>query len=73
MKKNAQRAVVEMSFIIFLFYANLLMGQFTNAGMGQEKGLVWAILNIFTLANFIIAIIAAFVGYVVFEYLREKL
>jgi len=73
MKKNAQRAVVEMSFIIFLFYANLLMGQFISSGMGEEKGLVWAILNIFTLSNFIIAVVAAFIGYIVFEYLRKKL
>jgi len=26
MKKNAWRAVIEVGFIIFLFYSNLLMG-----------------------------------------------
>ncbi|HVO28668.1 MAG TPA: hypothetical protein VMT81_01660 [Candidatus Paceibacterota bacterium] len=73
MKKNLQRAIVEVAFIVFLFYANLLMGQFTSSGMGRERGLVWAILNIFTLPNFIIAVVAAFIGYIVFEYLRKKL
>ena len=72
MRKNLQRAIVEVAFIVFLFYTNLLMGQFTNSGMGQEKGLVWAILNIFTLSNFIIAVVAAFIGYIIFEYLRKK-
>jgi hypothetical protein len=73
MKNNVLRAIIEMGFIIFLFYSNLLMGEFTNSGMGQEKGLAWAILNIFTMSNFMIAIVAAFVGYIVFEFLRKKL
>lgn len=61
-----------MGFIIFLFYSNLLMGEFTRSGMGQEKGLLWAILNIFTWSNLIIAVVAAFLGYIVFEFLRNK-
>ena len=61
-----------MGFIVFLFYANLLMGEFTRSGAGQEKGLIWAIGNIFTVANFAIALIAALIGYVVFEFLRDK-
>ena len=28
MKKNAWRAVIEVGFIVFLFYSNLLMGEF---------------------------------------------
>jgi len=71
--KNIGRAVVEIGFIIFLFYSNLLMGEFIKSGVGQGKSLVWAILNIFTLTNFIIALIAGFVGYVVFEFLRKQL
>ena len=67
------RAIIEMGFIILLFYSNLLMGEFTGSGIGQGKGLAWAILNIFTWPNFIIALVAAFVGYIVFEYLRKKL
>ena len=60
-----------MVFIIFLFYSNLLMGEFTHSGHRQVNGLLWAIWNIFTVTNFIIAVIAAFIGYVVFEHLRE--
>jgi len=33
------RAIVEVSFIIFLFYSNLLMGKFERSGIGQSKGL----------------------------------
>jgi hypothetical protein len=72
MKNNTWRATIEMGFIIFLFYSNLLMGEFTRSGMGQEKGLLWAILNIFTWSNLIIAVVAAFLGYIVFEFLRNK-
>ena len=73
MKANVWRAFVEISFIIFLFYSNLLMGEFTRSGMGRAKGLVWAIEDIFTGFNFGIAVISALIGYVVFEYLREKM
>ena len=72
MKSNTWRAIIETGFIIFLFYANLLMGEFTNSGKGQEKGLAWAISDIFTLFNFVIAVVAAFIGYIVFEYLRKQ-
>jgi hypothetical protein len=72
MKKNVWRAVIEVAFIIFLFYSNLLMGEFERSGMGQEKGVAWAIQDAFTTANFAIATIAALVGYTVFEFLRER-
>jgi hypothetical protein len=65
------RAVIEMAFIIFLFYSNLLMGEFT-VGNGQGKTLAAAVYDIFTVANFLIALISAGIGYVVFEYLRKK-
>jgi hypothetical protein len=39
MKRNVWRAVIEVGFIIFLFYSNLLMGEFERSGMGL-KG-VW--------------------------------
>jgi hypothetical protein len=64
--------VIEVAFIIFLFYSNLLMGEFERSGMGQEKGVAWAIQDVFTTANFAIATIAALVGYTVFEFLRER-
>jgi hypothetical protein len=73
MKKNIWRAVIEVAFILFLFYANLLMGEFERSGMGQKKGLVWAIGDVLTVANFEIALIAALIGYVFFEFLRTKL
>ena len=72
MKKNIWRAVIEVAFIIFLFYSNLLMGEFERSGMGQKRGLTWAIGDVLTAANFEIATIAALIGYVLFEFLRKK-
>jgi hypothetical protein len=66
------RAIVEIGFIIFLFYSNLLMGEFTRAN-GQGKSLAFAIQDVFTITNFSIAITSALMGYLVFEYLRKKL
>ena len=66
------RAVIEVAFIIFLFYSNLLMGEF-NAGSRQGKTLLMALTDIFTLQNFAIALGSALIGYVVFESLRKRL
>jgi hypothetical protein len=66
------RAVVEVAFIDFLFYANLLMGEFT-ASNGRGKTFSAALIDIFTVTNFAIALISALIGYLVFEYLRTKL
>jgi len=66
------RAIVEISFIIFLFYSNLLMGEFTHIN-GQGKSLLFAIQDTFTITNFVIARVSALVGYLVFEYLRKTL
>jgi hypothetical protein len=66
-----RRALIEVAFIIFLFYSNLLMGEF-NRTAGSGKTFAVALYDIFTLRNFAIAIIAASIGYVVFEYLRKK-
>ena len=30
--------MIEVGFIIFLFYSNLLMGEFERSGMGQKRG-----------------------------------
>jgi len=65
--------VIEVGFILFLFYSNLLMGEFERSGMGQKRGLAWALEDIFTAANFGIAMIAGVIGYVVFEFLRKRL
>jgi len=66
------RAVVEVAFIIFLFYSNLLMGEF-NASGGHEKTLSYALHDIFTGTNFVIALTSALIGYLVVEFLRKKL
>jgi len=73
MKKSVWRALIEVGFIIFLFYSNLLMGEFERSGMGQKRGLAWALRDVFTPANFAIAAIAAFIGYIVIGFLRERL
>jgi hypothetical protein len=66
------RAMVEVGFIVFLFYANLLMGEFTRAN-GQGKSLAFAIKDIFTGNNFVIALISGLIGYVVVEFLRKRI
>jgi hypothetical protein len=66
------RAVIEMSFIIFLYYSNLLMGEFRQSNSGPDKTWGVAIKDIFTPTNLMIALIAAFLAHVVFEYLRKK-
>jgi hypothetical protein len=72
MKKSLWRAVIEVGFIIFLFYSNLLMGEFERSGMGLRKGIAWAIEDVFTTANFVIAMTAALAGYLLFEFFRKK-
>jgi hypothetical protein len=42
MRKNILRAAIEVAFIIFLFYSNLLMGEFERSGMGQKRGIAWS-------------------------------
>jgi hypothetical protein len=66
------RAVIEIGFIMFLFYSNLLMGEFTRSGSAHGKTLMQAVADIFTLANLDIGIVSALIGYVVVEYLRTK-
>lgn len=71
-KKTRWRAVVEIGFIVFLFYSNLLMGEFEHSGTGTKKGLLWAISDIFTIHNLEIAAIASMIGYILVEFLRTK-
>ena len=70
--KPLWRAMIEIGFIIFLFYANLLMGEFTRSN-SAGRTLAFAVRDILTVPNFIIANVAAFIGYIVFEFLRKKL
>ena len=73
MKSKVYRALIEIVFIEFLFYTNLLMGQYMRSGLGYQRGLAWALTNIFTTVNFLIGLVAAIIGYVVVELLRRKL
>jgi hypothetical protein len=73
MKRQVWRAVTETGFIVFLFYSNLLMGEFERSGMGRQRGFAWALRDIFTAANFGIAAIAAVIGYGLIEFLRKRL
>jgi hypothetical protein len=66
------RALIEVAFIVFLFYSNLLMGEFTVAN-GQGKTLAFALRDIITGTNLVIALVSACIGYVIFEFLRKKL
>ena len=66
------RAMVEVGFIIFLFYSNLLMGEFTRTN-ARGKNLLFAIGDIFTVANFTVAVISGLIGYMVVEFLRKRI
>ena len=66
------RAVIEIAFIVFLFYSNLLMGEFTGTN-GTGKTMAFAVRDIFSLTNLMIALVSAGIGYAVFEGLRKRL
>jgi hypothetical protein len=72
MMRKIGRAIVEVGFIVFLFYSNLLMGEYERSGLAKSKGLVWAIRDVITEDNLIIALSAALIGYVLVESLRDK-
>lgn len=72
MRRLFVRAIVEVGFIIFLFYSNLLMGEYERSGLARSRGVVWALGEIFTFENVSIALIAGVTGYLVVEYLRGK-
>ncbi|HEY3781128.1 MAG TPA: hypothetical protein VGL56_08610 [Fimbriimonadaceae bacterium] len=73
MKPKLVRISVETAFIVLLFYSNLLMGEYTRFGMGNRFGLVWAIRDIFTPTNFVIAVVAALLAHILFDLLRKRL
>jgi len=50
-----------------------LMGEFERSGMGQKKGLIWALSDVFTVPNLEIAAVAATIGYIFIEFLRTRL
>lgn len=47
------------------------MGEYTVAN-GHGKTLASALYDIFTATNFMVGVISAIIGYLVFEYLRRK-
>jgi hypothetical protein len=70
--KNIWRALVETGFVIFLFYANLLMGELERSGPGRVYGSAWAS-DIFTVPNCAVAVVAPLIGCLVVEFPRERL
>src|SRR5271155_2688557 len=70
--RPAWKAMVEICFIIFLFYSNLFMGEFTRAN-GRGKSLAFAVEDIFSFTNFVIAVISGLIGYLIFDFLRKRL
>ncbi len=69
--REFRRAAIEIAFIVFLFYANLLMGEFTRSN--GHRSLAAAARDVLTPANFAIGFVAACVAHWVFEHLRKRL
>jgi hypothetical protein len=70
-KNRHLKAAIEVGFIIFLFYSNLLMGEF-SATAGRGKTLPAALADIFTIKTVAIALVTAVLGHIGFEFLRDK-
>jgi hypothetical protein len=66
------RGFIEVGFIIFLYYSNLLMGEFEGSAQGRARGLLWAMRDTVTSSNLTIALATALVGYLVLEFLRKR-
>ena len=66
------RFVLQILLVIFLFYSNLLMGEFVHSGPGQKMGLLWSLNDIFTMSSFMIAVLFALIGSLVLEILRKR-
>ena len=66
-----RRASIEIGFIVFLFYANLLMGEFTRSN--GHRSLSTAAWDVLTPMNFAIGFVAACIGHWAFDHLRRQL
>jgi hypothetical protein len=66
------RATIEVGFIIFLYYSNLLMGEYERTGQGRVRGFLWALGDTMTESNLAIAVLTALIGYLVIEFLRKR-
>ncbi len=67
------RGAVEIGFILFLFYANLLMGEFSRSGEQRGHRLAWAMRDVMTPENLVIGLVAAVIGFGVVELVRKRL
>jgi len=72
MNRKRWRLIIEVAFIMFLFYSNLLMGEYERANSAGGKSLADALADIFTVTNFGIGISASLIGYAIVEFLRGK-
>jgi hypothetical protein len=70
-RRTVVRSFIEIGFIMFLFYSNLLMGELTRSGE-KTRTFGIAIRDIFTPENFAIGLLAALIGYLIVEFLRRK-
>jgi hypothetical protein len=57
---------------MFLFYSNLLMGEFTRSNR-DAKTFFSALRDVLTTANVAIGVVSGWIGYVIVEYLRKKM
>ena len=67
-------ALAEIGFIMFLFYTNLLMGQFTRSrSAAHAASMIAALYDVFTPANALIGLTGAVIGYFCLEGIRKRL
>jgi len=72
--KKILRALAEIIFIIFLFYTNLLMGEFIRSrSKPNAPALLSALADILTPTNALIGLIGAVIGYFCIESFRKRL
>jgi len=69
--KKIAGALAEVGFILFLFYTNLLMGQFTRSR--HASSLFTALSDVFTPTNALIGLVGATIGYFYIEEIRKRL
>jgi len=74
LSKKVLRALGEIVFIIFLFYTNLLMGEFIRSrSKPNPMSLLSALTDILTPTNALIGLMGAVVGYLCIELFRKRL
>jgi hypothetical protein len=67
-------ALAEIGFIIFLFYTNLLMGEFTRFRRAEQAASIIAVLyDLFTPTNALVGLFGAVIGYFCIEGIRKRL